>query len=341
MTLPRSSLGTSNVLITGATGFIGSRLVEQLSEMNNKDPSNHISITSLVRRQKILQQYPPSANDTARKGDTNGPLPNSRIAIGDLTDRASLKFGGDSVFDTVFHLAAITPEATKNRNILREVNYKGTLNLFDAICNRTRHLIYVSGVSAFDTDNEERVVNEESPRSTEIEYIKMRVGAENFLRQNCRDKGIDFTVVHFPEIVYGNGGSFRSIFLERIKHGSFRIPGSGDYYTNFVHLNDAINILITIAALGEKANKSYIATDSFPAPFKDFVNYIADQFKVKHPGSVPLILARAAVGSDIIRMLTRSTKASNAKLRKIYDFQYPSYKEGMPDIVAQFNSTQK
>jgi len=83
------------VLVTEATGFIGSRLVEQLSEMNNKDPSNHISITSLVRQQKILQQYPPTANDTARKGDSDGPHSNSRITIGDLTDRTSLKFGGD------------------------------------------------------------------------------------------------------------------------------------------------------------------------------------------------------------------------------------------------------
>ena len=67
----------------------------------------------------------------------------------------------------------------------------------------------------------------------------------------------------------------------------------------------------------DEKNQSYIASDSPPAPFRDFVNFIADQFEVKHPGTVPLILARAAVGSDLIKMLTRNIKASNGKIRRI------------------------
>ncbi|HLG37676.1 MAG TPA: NAD(P)-dependent oxidoreductase [Nitrososphaera sp.] len=342
MALRNSILGTTSVLVTGATGFIGSRLVERLSELN-KDPHNHISTTSLVRHQKMsqLQQHESSATLASSIANSDVSPSHSRIIVGDLTDRASLKFGDDSVFDTVFHLAAVTPEATRNRNILRDVNYNGTLNLFDQIRSATRHLVYVSGVSAFETDNKEGVITEESRRSSEIDYIKMRLEVEEYLRQNCRDAGIDYTVVHFPEIVYGNGGSFRRIFLERIKHGSFRIPGSGDYYTNFIHLDDAVNILITVAAIGEARNESYIATDSLPDLFKNFVNYIADQFGVKRPGTVPLILAKAVVGSDIIKMLTRSAKATNEKIKKIYDFQYPSYREGIPDIVAKFNSAEQ
>jgi hypothetical protein len=101
-----------------------------------------------------------------------------------------------------------------------------------------------------------------------------------------------------------------------------------------------VDVLITVAALGEARNESYIATYSSPDLFKNFVNYIADQFGVKRSGPVPLILAKAVVGSDIIKMLTRSAKATNEKIKRIYDFQYPSYREGIPDIVAKFNSTE-
>ena len=340
MTLRSSNLGTSSILVTGASGFIGSRLVERLSEIN-KESNNRISITSLVRHQKISEQHESSAKPPPGTGSNDRSPSDSRIIVGDLTDRTSLKLGDDLVFDTVFHLAAITPEATKNRNILRDVNYNGAVNLFDEIRNRTRHLVYVSGLSAFESESKDQVITEESRKSSDIEYIKLRLETEEYLRQNCREAGIDFTVIYFPEIVYGNGGTFRKIFLERIKHGSFRIPGSGDYYTNLIHLDDAVNILITVAALRDTRNESYFATDSSPAQFKDFVNYIADQFGVKRPGSVPLILAKAVVGSDVIKMLTRSIKATNEKIKKIYDFQYQSYREGIPDVVAKFNSTEK
>jgi nucleoside-diphosphate-sugar epimerase len=227
MTLRTSILGTTSVLVTGATGFIGSRLVERLSELNNKDPRNHISTTSLVKHQKVSQhqQQPESSATLASTiGNSDGTPSHSRIIVGDLTDRASLKFEDDWVFDTVFHLAAVTPEATRNRNILRDVNYDGTLNLFDEIRSATRHLVYVSGVSALEPDSEEGMITEESRKSSEIEYIKMRLEVEEYLRQKCRDAGIAFTVVHFPEIVYGNGGSFRKIFLSESSTGVLEYP---------------------------------------------------------------------------------------------------------------------
>lgn len=269
------------------------------------------------------------------------------MLTGNLTDPTSLIFNRmESGIDVVYHLAAVTPDSRASRQMLREVNLNGTKNLFNAVRNHAKHFVYVSGLAVFEPTGKERsdvsdnTVNEESPKSRQLQYIRIRLEAEEYLRENCAKNGIDFTVVYFPDIVYGNAGSFRRIFLEKISKGKFRIPGSGDHYTNFIHLDDAVGILIMLAANRDKtSNESYIASDSCPAPFKEFVNFIADELGAKRPGSVPLFLARVAVGSDLIKMLTKNTKASNQKIASLYNFQYPTYKTGIPHVVSQFRSS--
>ena len=93
-----------SVLVTGATGFIGSRLV---NELINKG----YEVTSLIRQGK------------------EGNL-KSKIVYGDLTDD-TIDFEGMK-FDCVFHLASHTP-LEKNRKKLEKVNLEGTKKLFNEI----------------------------------------------------------------------------------------------------------------------------------------------------------------------------------------------------------------
>ncbi len=294
-----------NVLVAGASGFIGSQMVRRLLAGNN-------SVTSLVRRPEAAIQ-------------------GSRVVVGDLTEPATLKFDGD--YDVVYHFAALTP-IERNKEKLAKVNYEGTKNLLDSVKDRTKSFVYASGLAVFDPGVEGGVVTESTPVNPDTEFVKMRIEAQRYLQEQCKDRGIDFTVVHFGDIVYGNGGSFKSMFIDRLKNGSFKIPGNGEYYKNFVHVDDAANAVIAIIEKNA-VNQSYIITDSEPVLFKDFVYFAADKMGVKRPGTVPLILAKVALGGDLIKMLTKSMKASNEKIRRIYDFQYPSYKDGLAGVLEQ------
>ena len=71
---------TKSILVTGATGFIGSRLVDELI---NKG----YNVTSLIRKGK--------------KGNLK-----SKIVYGDLTEKIDFK---NLEFDCIFHLASHTP----------------------------------------------------------------------------------------------------------------------------------------------------------------------------------------------------------------------------------------
>jgi nucleoside-diphosphate-sugar epimerase len=320
----RDDLAISRVIVSGATGFIGSRLIELLLD-NNGDQQKSPHVTALVRERPQSDVWPDQSLN---------------LKIGDLTNPESLVLQPDEMFDVVFHLAAATPERKTSKKTLIGVNLEGAKNLFSAICDRAKHFVYVSGIAVFEpADPSTRIIDENSPKNSHLEYVRIRTEAEEYLREGCKKHGIDFTVVHFADIVYGNGGAFKRVFLEQIRKGKFRIPGSGDYISNFIHLDDAAGVLLAVAQKrSETAGQSYLACDSKPAPFKVFVNYIADQFGVKHPGSAPIFLAKAAVGSELIEMLTRNIRASNAKIANLYKFQFPTFAVGLPDVVSQFKN---
>lgn len=204
-----------SVLVTGATGFIGSRLVSALAERK-------YSVSTLVRDGK----------HTEIKTDE---------ITGDLTD-SSLNFEGKD-FDCVFHLASHTP-LEKNSKILENVNLNGTKNLFETINVKTKSVIYVSGLGVFG-DSGEQIIDESYPRNPNTKFVKIRLEAEKYLRGKCKDNGIDFSVVYFGD-VYGSKGWFYDILVKRLQKKSFRLPGGGKYFKGFVHVDDAVGSMIAI-----------------------------------------------------------------------------------------------
>ena len=291
------------ILITGASGFIGSRLASKLVEKNH-------SVFGIVHE--------------------NNPVnPEIKIINGDLTD-SSFSIP-DEKFDVVFHLAAVTP-MEKNKKIIKKVNYEGTINFFNQIKGKTDFIVYVSGLGAFG-DPGEKIINEKTQLNPNTDYTKIRLEAQQFLEKKCKDNSTHFTVAYLGE-VYGDGGWFTSQIVNRLKKGSFRMPKAGEYYRCFVHVDDVVNSLIAIAE-NQAHDQYFVITDSNPVLFKDFINFTSDKLGVKHPGSVPMFLAKTVMGGDFVKLLTTSIKTSNEKISKIHSFEYPSYKEGIESFVSK------
>lgn len=294
------------VLVTGATGFIGGKLVERL--VRRGDP-----VTVLTR----------SAAFT---------IPQVKVINGDLT-YPDFEFPDDD-YDVVYHLAAAWP-GEKDKKIQKKVNYDGTVNLFSKVKNKAKFFVYVSGLGIFGNPKE-AMIDESSNLNPNTEYAKVRLEAQRYLEDACKEQGIPFTVAYLGD-VYGNGGWFKSILVERLKKGSFRIPGSGNYYRSFVHIDDVVSALIAIAEKNQ-TNQSFVVTDSTPVVFSEFLNYVCANLGVKVPGTIPVLLAKAVLGSDFVNLLTTSIKTSNAKILKICDFLYPSYQNGINAILSEIKS---
>ncbi|MEK6966713.1 MAG: NAD(P)-dependent oxidoreductase [Thermoproteota archaeon] len=289
------------ILVTGASGFIGSRLAAKLSE-------NGHTVTGLIH------EHDTNLSIQKHKAD----LVNARFSVPNET------------YDVVFHLAAVTP-MEKDKNKIKKVNYDGTVNLFNHIKNKTKFIVYASGLGVFG-DPRNKVVDETTPLKPHTYYAQVRLDAQRFLEKNCKDNSIPLTVTYFGE-VYGNGGWFESQIIQRLQKGMFKLPKSGEYYRSFVHVDDAVSALIAIAEKNA-INETFVVTDSNPVLFKEFINYTCDELGIKHPGSIPIFLAKAVMGGDFVKLLTTSIKTSNAKIAKMIQFQYPSYREGVKAVIS-------
>jgi len=233
-----------SVFVTGATGFIGTQLVEKLVEKN-------YNVTSLIRRGKTAHSK-------------------SKKIIADLTD-SKLNIPLEQT-DCVFHLASHTP-LEKNKKISEKVNLGGTKNLFEQIKDKTKSLIYISGLGVYGEPGN-NIVDEKSSYNPTTDFVKIRLDAQKFLEKNCKEVGIDFTVIHLGD-VYGTRGWFYGFMIKRLLKNTFRLTKNGDYYKGFVHVDDAVGAMISI--LENSKDEKYIVSDSTPSTFREFTDFTADQ----------------------------------------------------------------
>ncbi len=294
------------VLVTGATGFIGSRLVDRLVKRGD-------AVTTLVRTGKTTNSQ-------------------AHLVEGDLT-YPDFDFPEDS-YDIVYHLGAAWP-GEKNKKLQRRVNYDGTVNLFSRVKDKAKFFVYVSGLGAFG-DTKGSIIDENTSLNPNTDYAKIRLEAQKYLEESCKQYGIPFTVAYLGD-VYGNGGWFKSLMVERLRKNSFRIPGSGKYYRSFVHVEGAISVLVAIAEKNQ-TNQSFLVSDSTPVMFSEFVNFICSKLGTKQPSTIPTFLAKAALGKDFVTLLTTSVKASNSKVLQICNMTYPSYQDGISAVLSEMKS---
>ena len=110
-------MAEGKIFVTGATGFIGERLVQKLAERQCR-------VRALTRRD--LPPSPPGFD--AKRG---GPWHRNGVELvrGDITDLDSLRRGMEGC-DRVFHLAAYAKNWARDRRTFYRMNVEGMRNVF-------------------------------------------------------------------------------------------------------------------------------------------------------------------------------------------------------------------
>jgi len=175
----------SKVLVTGASGFIGSHLVERLVK-------EEYEVRALVRE-----------NDNVKRKDAMELLEKLNVEIfeGDLLDRNSMKEAVKNV-EVVFHLAAIARPMEIPSELYFEVNENGTDNLFGACENEgTRKIVMMSSVSAVGPSLNGNPVNEMTSCEPVDIYGWSKLAQEK-VAFNYIEKGLDIVLLR-PPMVFG------------------------------------------------------------------------------------------------------------------------------------------
>jgi 2-alkyl-3-oxoalkanoate reductase len=119
--------------------------------------------------------------------------------------------------------------------------------------------------------------------------------------------------------------------LELVRKRKFPIVGDGGGVWSFVHLDDAA--AATVLVLEQGASGIYNVVDDEPAPVREWLPALAEALGAPAPRRVPRWLARFAAGEAGVALMTEIRGASNAKAKRElgWTLRYPSWRQGFRD----------
>jgi len=99
-----------------------------------------------------------------------------------------------------------------------------------------------------------------------------------------------------------------------IRKRAFPLVGSSAGMWSFVHIDDAA--AATLAAIERGGRGIYNVVDDEPAPASEWLPYLAERLGAKQPRHVPEWLGRLVAGEQVVSMMTEARGASNAKAKR-------------------------
>jgi len=288
------------VLVTGATGFIGSNLVKELVKRDYE-------VTCLTRKTSNLS--------CLEELDV-------RIVYGDCTEKDSLKqLSAD--FSYIFHLAGLT-KAIKEKDFFA-TNGEGTENLLRALSANTqsvKRFLYMSSLAAAGPSREGMPLDETAtPRPVSI-YGKSKLEGE---RATFKYKDqLPMSIIR-PPAVYGPRDRDFFLFFKMVGKGFY--PYWGKCYYSLLYVDDLVSGLITAAESPEAEGETYFLSDGRIYSNDDIVSEIMQAMgtravRLRIPAPVLGFLAKLGeklahgatiINSDKLREIKHSYWTCNAK----------------------------
>ncbi|KAA9341011.1 NAD-dependent epimerase/dehydratase family protein [Adhaeribacter soli] len=301
------------IVVTGATGLIGSFLTEALTRQGHK-------VRAISRRSFSAQN---NSLLTWLQGDLLDPL-----FLEEALEGATL----------VFHCAGLVSYAPQDKELLHKINVEGTANIVNACLARPAvKLIYVSSIAAVENEKNKPVADEEAKwdlNAYHTDYAESKYNAELEVWRGISE-GLNAVIVN-PSIVLGPGNwaesstkLFRYVFEEK----PFYTEGSA----NFVDVRDVVEVMLQLAFSDIKGERFILNGGAMP--YREFFEKTAACFGKKAPaikvGATAAGLLwrlehvrslvtgkRPLITRDTARIAGRGNIYSSGKVKKVLTFGF-------------------
>lgn len=281
------------VLITGATGFIGSHLVEELLSLN-------WDVVCLVRkksRTSYLERFPVTLKQI------------------DVNDVSALE---RAVYDReyIFHSAARIRSAPKE--VYDRANVQFTHNLCRACLYAKppiKRLVYVSSIAAAGPSPKGKILDESNPPEPTSEYGRSKLRGEDAVREIWNQ--IPCTIIRPPN-VYGPRQQETEMLIKLLQKRILPVLKSYAKNTTLIYVRDLVNGMIQAALSDAATHNIYYLTDQNVYSWREILIQMKEQVlgkKIYFPLHENLIYAAAFV-TDMLK----KTKLLNVYFgRKIWN----------------------
>lgn len=299
-----------HILVTGGTGFIGSRLCQRLQTQGHQ-------LTVITRRPRNLDSPMPAGVTLIEKLDQLDDLPAVEI---------------------IFNLAG-EPLADRRWNSVRKQTFYTsrvglTEQLFDYFSGRAKGvpevLISGSAIGYYGSQGEEPVIESTSPSvcfSSDLcrAWESMASQFENLGTRVCRVR---------TGIVLGQGGALRAM-LPAFRLGLGGPMGSGRHWMSWIHLDDMVDILLACMA-NPDLQGAINATAPAPVTNLEFAKTLGRVLGRPALLPMPEFVLRTLFGELADELLLSSQRVLPEKLlANQFPFAYPALEPALRSILKK------
>jgi nucleoside-diphosphate-sugar epimerase len=302
------------VLVVGASGAIGTRLVPQL----------------IARGHVVIGTH--RAPDHAHRIRAHGAEP---VELDLLDEQAVRETVENAHPDAIIHQATALTDLRDFKHFDRSFAQTNRLRTegTDALLAAAREAgVHRFIAQSFASTLYERqggpIKSEDDPLDSHpVPAMRETVAAMRHLDETVRQAG---------GIVLRYGGFYgdEDGLIEAVRRRVFPIVGAGDGMSSFIHLEDAA--AATVLALEHDGPGVFNVVDDEPAPVRVWLPVLASVLGAKPPRRVPRWLARLVAGEAAVVLATESRGASNARAKRElgWELRYPSWREGFAAVYS-------
>lgn len=276
----------SQVVVTGASGWLGQNLVRALARSAER-------VRCLV-----------TSADSAALLEVIGP--EIEVVVGDVRDPSAM----DSLFEgtdaaTVFHAAAVIHPERRTREFF-DVNVGGTQLVLDrarrADISRFVHVSSNSpfGANATPTDR----FTEDSPYDPYLGYGRSKLEAELLVRQSHDRGDVSAVIVRAPWFYGPYQPERQGKFFATVRRGRFPIVGPGTQQRSMVFTGNLVDGLLLAATTEAASGRAYWIADAEPYELRQVVAAVRTALDAEglavsgRPPTLPPFVGRLAARAD-------------------------------------------
>ena len=287
-----------SILVTGATGLLGSVLTRQLIETSTD--------VRIFRR---------TTSSLDLLGDTSDRVEH---AIGDVRDARSVARAMDGV-QQVYHTAAKIGFASGDRAALRAVNVAGTANVVNAaLATGVERIVHTSSMAAFGRSaTPEGVVDEDTPwegGADRSDYAQSKYDAELEIHRGIAE-GLDAVFVN-PSLIFGVGrpGDNTRRIVDAVRNGWAKAAPPGQ--TNVVDVEDVAAAHRRAMTRGDTGRRYFVGSETLS--WMHILRTLANAFDVAPPTRTipPALLKGGAALSEAVAFVTRTDPLLSRRLAR-------------------------